>query len=217
MRLRTLSTILVLATATSLAHADKPRKPKAPLPAAQYAMHDEHKQEHVTIAAEPGDNKETRPDTRLDYLGHQMMPIRVIVTNDSEKPITLSDARIDFITGDSTKVLAATPDDLNRRFFEMKQAGPKKIPLPGPLPSITYHKKPIDTKILADDADFGFKTTTVKPHETVAGYLFYDMQGLDTPVLKNATLELRKVRWVSGENQQGDALDSFEIPLTGTK
>jgi len=196
------------------ASAEKARTPVRAKPAAQYPFHDAHAAEHVTIAAEPGDSKEARPDTRLDYFGHDMLPIRVIVTNDSDKPLTLDDARIDFITADNTKVPAATTDDLNRRLFELKQTKPTTIPIIG----IKVRKKPVDTKIMADDADFGFKTTTVAPHTTVAGYLYYDMEGVSQPMLKNATLELRKVRWKNeGSSVLGDALDTFEIPLAPTE
>jgi hypothetical protein len=172
-------------------------------------MHDRHDQERVTIAAEPCNSKETIPNTRLDYLGHDMLPIRVIVTNDSEFALTLDDARIHFVSGDNTVIPAATDDELQRRMFTIAGAKGSKIPLPSPLPSITVHHD-VNKKILDDETDFGFQTTIIKPHTTVAGYLFYDMQGLDRPVLAHASLELRKVRFAAS-NQ---ALDSFEIPLS---
>lgn len=216
-RFRSAVSVALVLVAVSAQASDKARTPKPPLPAPQYPEHDTHAAEHVTIAAEPGDTRETAPDTRLKYAEKGMLPIRVIVTNDSDKPLTLEDARIDFIASDNTKVTAATPDDLNRRMYDLKYSAPKKIPLPAPLPSITRHNQPLDTKILADDTDFGFRTTTVPPHSTVAGYLFYDMQGLPDPPLKNATLELRKVRWkAEGSGAAGDVLDTFEIPLGPT-
>jgi hypothetical protein len=193
-------------------HAEKPRKPVPPLPAAQYPMHETDPVAKVTVAAEPGDVPEARPHTRLDYFGHDMLPIRVIVTNDSDQAITLDDVRIHFIAGDNTTVPAATDDDLQRRMFVIKDATGRKIPLPLPLPSITVHKN-VDKKITDDMNDFGFLTTPVAPHTTVAGYLFYDVQGLDTPVLEKATLELRKVRWASTQK----ALDTFEVPLKPSK
>ena len=192
------------------AHAEKPRHPAPPQPASTYASNDTH--QRVTIAAEPGDTKETRPDTRLDYFAHNLLPIRVIVTNDTDKPVTLDDARIHFITADNAVIPAATLDDLQRRMFTIKSATGKKIPLPLPLPPITVHQN-VDQKITDDDNDFGFQSTTVPPHATVAGYLYYDMQDVDQPFLKNATLELRKVRF----QDNADYIDSFEIPLHPTK
>ena len=197
------------------AHADKARKPVPPQPASTYASNDTH--QRVTIAAEPGDTKETRPDTRLDYFSHGLMPIRVIVTNDTDKPVTLDDARIHFITASNAVIPAATLDDLQRRMFSLKSATGTKVPLPLPIPiPVTVGKKDVDKKIADDDNDFGFQTTTVPPHTTVAGYLYYDMQDPDNdtaaPFLKNATLELRKVRFADN----ADYIDSFEIPLHPT-
>src|SRR5579884_797877 len=92
-----------------VAHADKPRKVPPPLPAAQYASHDTHEQ--VTIAADPGDTKDSAPHTRLDYLAHGFMPIRIIVTNDSSQPLSLDDARILFVADNNVTENAATQDE----------------------------------------------------------------------------------------------------------
>jgi hypothetical protein len=154
-------------------------------------------------------NPATRKRQRQIHDSIILLPIRIIVTNDSDFALTLDDARIHFIAGDNTVVPAATDDDLQRRMITLGSAKGTKIPLPMPLPPITVHHD-VDKKILDDENDFGFQTTTVKPHTTVAGYLFYDMQGLDPPPLEKATLELRKVRFVVSNK----ALDSFEIPLS---
>jgi hypothetical protein len=200
-RLFLASIVLLLAP---LAHAD--RKPKPPLPAAQYPMHVTH--EGITIAAEPGDTKDTRPDTRLDYFGHGLLPIRVIVTNDGTEPVTLDDARIHFISGDDNTLPAATADDMERRFFTMKSATGTKLPLDFPIP-IVVGKKDFQKKIKQDDDDFGFKTTTIAPHSTVAGYLYYDVQDLSASPLDRAYLQLRQVRFVTSNR----VLENFEIPL----
>src|ERR1700722_15851581 len=187
-----LTRFLFLAPALLLAlpaHAE--RKPKPPLPAAQYPMHVTH--DSVTIAAEPGDTKDTRPDTRLDYFGHGLLPIRVTVPKDTPEPVTLDDARIHFIAADDTTVPAATADDMERRFFTVKSATGTKLPLDLPIP-ITVGKKDFQKKIQQDDDDFGFKTTTIAPHATVAGYLYYDTTDLPSPPLAKAYLQLRRVR-----------------------
>jgi hypothetical protein len=205
-----LTIILTLLALTCVAHADKPRKVPPPLPAAQYPAHDTHEQ--ITIAADPGDTKATAPHTRLDYLSHGFLPIRIIVTNDSAQPLSLDDARILFIAANDFSENAATHDDLERGLFELHNIKGKRIPLPAPLPPITRRPKPVDNQIIADDNDFGFKSSTVAPHSTAAGWLFYDVRDLDDPVLKGATLEIRKLRWASTNR----ALDAFEIPLQPT-
>lgn len=200
--------LLTLTLAAPLAaRADKPRKAPPPLPAAQYASHDTHEQ--VTIAADPGDNKDSAPHTRIDYLAHGFMPIRIIVTNDSSQPLSLDDARILFVAANDVAENAATQDDLDRGIFQLRNVKGKKYPLPAPLPPITRKPKPVDSQIEADDKDFGFKSSTVEPHSTAAGWLYYDIRDLDRDPLKGATIELRKVRWASTNR----ALDTFEIQL----
>jgi hypothetical protein len=190
------------------AHADKPRKAPPPLPAAQYASHDTHEQ--VTIAADPGDSKDSAPHTRIDYLSHGFMPIRIIVTNDSSQPVSLDDARILFVAANNVTENAASQDELQRGVYSLKRdAQGSKIPLPGPLPPITHRDKPPDTQIADDDRDFGFKSSTVAPHSTAAGWLYYDVRDLDRDPLKGATVELRKVRWAATNKP----LDTFEIQL----
>ena len=189
------------------ARADKPRKVPPPLPAAQYPAHDTHEQ--ITIAADPGDTKETAPNTRVDYLGHGFMPIRIIVTNDSSQPLSLDDARILLVTADNSfSENAASQDELDRGTSSVKKEG-RKIPLPGGLPPITEHAKPVDSKIAADDNDFGFKSSTIAPHSTAAGWLYYDIRDLDRPSLRSATIEVRKARWAATNR----TLDTFEIQL----
>ena len=186
---------------------DKPRKPLPAADAKTYALRDSH--DGITIAADPGDLKETRPNTRLDYFHHGFLPIRVIVTNDTAQPLSLDDTRILFVSSDNYTENAATDDDLERRMFSKKYNDGTKIPLPAPLPSITIHHPGIDKLITEDQTDFGFPSTTVAPHSTVAGYLFYDTRDINDPILEHATLELRKVRWASTNKE----LQAFDIAL----
>jgi hypothetical protein len=85
----------------------------------------------------------------------------------------------------------------------------RKIPLPGGLPPVTGHSKPVDSRIAADDSDFGFKSSTIAPHSTAAGWLYYDIRDLDRQPLRGATIEVRKVRWASTNR----TTDTFEIQL----
>ncbi len=198
--------LLLLGTGPAVAK-DKPRKPVAPAPATQYPLHDT--EDGITVAAEPGDVPETRPDTRLDYFHHGFLPLRVIVTNNSDQPVSLDDARILFVAADGYTRNAATDDELDRRMFSKKNVDGTKIPLPAPIPAIRLHHAGVDKQIQADTTDFGFPSTTVAPHTTEAGYLFYDTRDMDDPVLSHATLELRKLRWASTNKE----MQAFEIPL----
>ncbi len=208
--MRRLALVLALTLPLAVAaHAEKARKPKPALPAAQYPFFDRHPLDKITVAAEPCDTKDTLPDTRLDYSHHGFLVVRIIVTNDSDQAVSLDDARIHFIAQGNQVVQAATDEELQRRMFSKKSAAGTTIPMPAPIPSITIHHKPVDKQIIADDADFGFPTTTVAPHTTVSGYLYYDTRDIDDPVLDHASIELRQMR-IAASNKE---LESFEIPL----
>ena len=197
------------------AHADKPRKAPPATPAGEYPLHTT--EAGVTIAAQPGDVAETRPNTRMDYFHHGFMPIRVIVTNNTDKTLELDQARIHFIAADGTSVPAATDDDLQRLMFSQRALKGNRIPLPAPLPSITLHKQPVDKQILEDDDDFGFPTLIVAPHTTVDGYLYYDTKEIDDPVLEHAQLRVRRLHFNTPSDAATEVdLGEINVPLKPT-
>jgi len=185
------------------------RKAPQPRPASQYDTFDAHPNEHVTIAAEPCDDPRDCSFFRLPYVQHGIVPIRVIITNDGDRAISLDDARLQFISANNDIIPAATDDDLNRRLFTMKSVRGTKIPLPSPLPSITIHHPPVDKKIIQDEDDFGFQGTVVNAHTTVAGYLFYDVKELPDPPLQGAQLYVKMVHSLDGKQD----LFSFSVPF----
>ncbi|HEV2645954.1 MAG TPA: hypothetical protein VGU46_06265 [Acidobacteriaceae bacterium] len=168
-----------------------------PKPAAQYPANDTHPDEQVTIAADPCDDPHACPFFRLPYLEHSLLPIRVIITNDSDRALSLDDARIQFLSANNDKIPAATEDEINRRIFTMHSAQDLHIPLiPFPI-----HRTPVDKKITQDDTDFGFSGTVVNAHSTLAGYLFYDIQGLDEPALRHAQLYVKMIHTLDGKHE----------------
>jgi len=174
-------------------------------PASEYPASDTHPNEHITVAADPCDDPKLCPFFRLPYIQHGLLPIRVIFTNDSDRPITLEDARMQFISANDDKIPAATEDDINRRIFTIHSAQPIHVPL-DPFP---IHRTAVDKKISQDDDDFGFKSTTVSPHASLDGYLFYDIKDLEDPALKHAELYVKMVRTLDGKQE----LFAFTIPF----
>jgi hypothetical protein len=207
-----LSALLLLLLAAALPSpnlAANNKKAPPPKPAAEYIAFDAHPTEHVTIAADPCTLPADCSFFRLPYLQHGFLPVRVVVTNDSDRALSLDDARIQFISANNDVIPAATDDDLNRRLFSMKSVRGSHIPLPPPLPPITVHHPPVDKKILDDDTDFGFPGTVVNAHSTLSGYLFYDIRPLDDPALKNAELYVKMVHTLDAKQN----LFSFSIPF----
>jgi hypothetical protein len=178
----------------------------APAPAtaaSTYPAFDAHADEHVAIAADPYDTKEKASCFRMEYLKLGFMPVRIIVTNDGDKPINLEQARIHFITAAGDKIAAAEPEDVERRATNLKNpAGAVKLPIPG-----LNKPKSKDPKIEADFHEFEYQAIVVEPHTTRAGFLFYDVDGLSNP-LKGAKLYLRKLQSADGKD-----LFYFEVPF----
>jgi hypothetical protein len=181
-------------------------KPPPVQPATDFAAVDTHGDEMVSIAAEPYDTREKESLFRVDYLGHGVMPIRIIVTNNGDRPINLSEARILFFTSNGDKILAAEPEDVER-LMTRKERESTKIPMPTPLPPIKLKPKASNKEIEADFNDFEYSAVVVEPHTTRAGFLFYDVSDLDHPLV-GASLQLRRLH-----NADGKELFSFEIPF----
>ena len=135
----------------------------------------------MAIAAEPYDTREKESIFRVDYLGHDVMPIRLIVTNQGDRPISLVDARILFETADGDRIRAAEPDDVERMMTQKERQG-SKIPLPAPLPPLHVKPKGSIKEIEDDFNTFEYSALAVEPHTTRAGFLFYDVSGLRNPL-----------------------------------
>ena len=201
--IRAISPLLLLLALPAMASDHTP-----PLvqPATAFAAVEVHAGEKVAIAAEPYDTREKAAIFRVEYLSHGVMPIRLIVTNNGDRPINLSEARILFYTADGDKIQAAEPEDVERLMTRKEREG-GKLPMPTPLPSIKLKPKASNKEIEEDFNTFEYQALVVEPHSTRAGFLFYDVSGLDHP-LPGASLHLRKLREAGGNE-----LFYFEIPF----
>ena len=175
-------------------------------PATTFADVEVHADERVAIAAEPYDTREKEAIFRVDYLSHGVMPVRLIVTNNGNRPISLRDARILFQTAAGDRIQAAEPEDVERLLSDKERKG-TKIPMPGPIPKIKLKPKASDKDVEEDFDNFEYGALVVEPHTTRAGFLFYDVSGLDHP-LQGAKLHLHKLR-----DADGNELFYFEIPF----
>jgi hypothetical protein len=193
--------LLAAMPATARDHVPPPVQPATTYPAVEV-----HTDEHVAIAIEPYDTKEKESIFRVDYLSHDVMPVRLIVTNLGDRPISLRDARILFETADGQRIQAAEPEDVERLMTRKEREG-TKIPMPGPLPPIHTKPKGSNKEIEADFNQFEYSALVVEPHNTRAGFLFYDVSGLSNPLV-DAKLYVRELR-----DADGKELFSFEVPF----
>jgi len=200
---RTLPLLVIALTLTAGASNHTPPPVQA---ATTYPAVEVHEKEQVAIAIEPFDTREKESIFRVDYLGHGVMPVRLIVTNEGNRPISLRDARILFYTAGGDRIQASEPEDVERLMTRSEREG-KRIPMPGPLPSIKMKPKASNKNIEQDFDQFEYQALVVEPHTTRAGFLFYDVSQLDHP-LQGAKLHLHKLR-----DADGKELFYFEIPF----
>lgn len=201
MRVITLFLFCLVLPASASDHSAPPVQP-----ATSFAAVEVHDDEKVAIAAEPYDTREKESIFRVDYLAHGIMPIRLIVTNNGNRPISMSDARILFVTAAGDKIQAAQPEDVERVMTRKEREG-TKVPLPAPLPPIKMKGKASNRDIEADFNTLEYQALVVDAHTTRAGFLFYDVSDLDHP-LDGAKLHIRKVH-----DADGNELFYFEIPF----
>jgi hypothetical protein len=175
-------------------------------PATAFAAVEVHEDEKVAIAVEPYDTREKEAIFHVDYLAHGVMPIRLIVTNNSDRAISLKEARIHFYTAEGEKIPAAEPEDVERLMTRKEREG-GRLPMPAPIPAIKLKAKASNKEIEADFNSFEFSALVVPPHTTRAGFLFYDVTGVENPLV-GGSLHLRKL--LDGD---GHELFYFEIPF----
>lgn len=172
-------------------------------PAASYALHDQHSDESVTAGIDPYEDPEKAQIFNVKWAEQGFLPIFLVVTNDSDQPISLSGMQAQLITSHRDKISAATADELYRRLAHPNASGPK-YPLPFPRTKV---KGSVGKKALDEMDAAQFTAKAVEPHSTQAGFVFFDVSGISSP-LEGARFYLTGLR-----NAKGSELLYFEIPF----
>ena len=189
---------------SNLGYAAKEFTLPTPQPATTYPAHDEHSDESVTVAVDPYDMADKARIFTINYADANLLPIFVIITNDGDQPVALTGLKVEFITSKRAKLSPATQDDLYRRISHPTRPGARTIPFPIPTGRA---KSSVSNKSLDEIQRAQFSARAVEPHSTQAGFFFFDIDGINTP-LPGAHLYLTGVR-----NSKGDELMYFEIAL----
>jgi hypothetical protein len=200
-----LSVALLLTFGCLAALHAKDKKGYAPpklVSATEYPAHDEHAAEKVTVAADPYDTRAKQDEAfSVAFRSVGFMPILVVITNDSDQPITLSDMHVELVAPHRLKIVPAEEADIRRRMERRPQTAPS--PFPFPLP---HGKNPIQE--LHEEFDqSSFAAHAVEPHATQGGFFFFDISDISDP-LAGATLTITRIK-----NNDGKDLFYFEVPL----
>ena len=172
-------------------------------PAKSYPLHDEHSDENATAAVDPYDDAEKAQIFSVKWNEEGFLPIFLVVTNDSDQPISLANMQAQLITGHREKIPAASNDELYRRLAHVNASGPK-YPLPFPRTKV---KGAVGKKALEEMDAAQFSAKAVEPHSTQSGFVFFDVGGISSP-LSGARFYLTGLR-----DAKGGELLYFEIPF----
>jgi hypothetical protein len=201
---KALRIVASVALLTTLLFSEKHFNPPPVAHASTYALHETHKDEKVTIAAEPYNAQQTSAVFKSNYWEHGLLPIRLLISNDGDQTLMLQDLKIEYITARRQKLQPATNDDIYRMFVRPNRADQSHPGMHLPFP-VGKKKVPIGKDTQEEYESAQFATVPVTPHSTHAGYLFFDMQG-EAP-------EPGARLYISGIKAGTKELFYFELPL----
>ena len=171
-----------------------------------YPAHDASEKEKVTVAADPYDLAgKTQGVFRIRYKEEDLLPVLLIITNDGGQPVGLTTMQVELVTRKRVKIQPATEDDIYRRIARQPMKGDQ--PSANPLPFPRKVKRSVKKEEAQEIQDSRFAAKAVEPHATQAGFLFFDVEGIDDP-LAGAHLYISGLR-----NSQGQELIFFDISL----
>jgi hypothetical protein len=200
-RLALLMSIATVAGLDKAPAADKDRPKFELAPAASYASH--QTSEKVTIGAAPYDTPEKAKSAfgKLNPYQYGILPVLVVIQNDSGQALRADRIRVDFVGPDGHHVDATPPEDV--RYLR----GPRKpdvVPSPVPTggPRISHKKNPLDAWEIEGRA---FSAKMIPPGQSAGGFFYFQ-----TGQRPGARL------YVTGlaEASSGRELLYFEFPFT---
>jgi hypothetical protein len=172
-------------------------------PAFSFPAHDHHAAENVTVAVDPYDTAAKQSIFIVKYREHDLLPILLIVTNDSDQPIELADMKAELVTSDRTKLSPDTDDDILRRISHPNASG-TRYPVPFPTKKV---KGGVNSKEWNEIQSALFRAKAVEPRSSQVGFLFFDVSDISNP-LSGSKFYLTGVR-----NSAGEDLMYFEVSL----
>lgn len=188
----------------STAFASKDYKAPDVKAAQTYPAHEEHANEHTAIALEPYDTADKQKIFPVDFRSNNVLPVLLVITNDGDQPIALTDMQIQLITAHRDKLIPASSDDIYRRLAHPQANDRQTVPLP--IPRRRKVKGAVSAKTMDEIQSAQFAAKAVEPHTTRSGFLFFDVQGI-------RSLAGAHVLFTNLHNGQGGDLMFFEIPL----
>jgi hypothetical protein len=174
--------------------------------AGTYPSKDSHPNEKLTVAVDVYNTSPKDEVFGTHYLQEGILPVFLVITNDGDKPISVTKMTAQLVTAARAKLDGLNADDVMRRVGHVNagNANPGRV---GPIPLPGGNKNKKNQQQLDEVNRAKFTAFAVEPHSTQAGFLFFDIEGVRDPI-QGAHIYLTGVR-----DAGGTELMYFDIPI----
>jgi hypothetical protein len=174
--------------------------------ASTYPSKDSQSNEKITVAVDLYNSVPKDDIFNTHYVQEGILPVFLVITNDGDKPISVTKMSAELVTANRAKLEALSADDVVRRVAHVNASSTN----PGhagsiPIPFGNKNKKAQQQVDEINRARFG--AFAVEPHSTQSGFLFFDIQDVRNPT-QGAHIFLSGVR-----DAHGNELMYFDIPV----
>src|SRR5258708_5771558 len=197
-------TVTSIALLANLAVADAADKELrfAPGPATSYAAKQTNNNVTVAAAAYTAEDQVRSAFGKLDPNKYGILPLLVVIQNDSKQALRLDGLKIEYITPGGTHIDATPAKDVPYVSGNIRQPRIENSPLPTGSPRVSRKKNPLAGGQIEVRA---FSARMLPPGEQASGFFYF--QTLNRLGSKVYLTGLR-------EASSGTELFYFEIPLT---
>jgi len=174
-------------------------------PADAYPARDAH--EGLIVAAEPFDTPEEVREAfgKNDPNSFGILPLLLVITNNSDKAVRLDNLKAEFITYNRQKIEPTAARDVAVRMRKKAQTSGS---IPVPRPRITLPGMGGESDRGSDVLTNAFEVRMAVPQSTVVGFLYFDMGRLQNWA-SGSKLFLTGMRWANN----GQELMYYEVDL----
>lgn len=143
--------------------------------ASTYPSKDAHTNEKVTAAVELYNAPPKSDIFTTPFIQDGVLPVFLVITNDGDKPVTLTRMHAQLVTSTRAKLEALTTDDVFRRVAHISGNNTGSSGRVGPLPLPGGNKNKKAQKSYQEIMAANFAAQAVEPHTTRAGFIFFDV------------------------------------------
>ena len=172
--MRALSIWLMVFMAAAVALGDKKSDAKfSPGPASSYAS--KQSNGNVTVAAVAYDSEELAHTAfgKLDPSQHGVLPVLVIIQNDTAQALRLDHLEVEYTGGDGRHVDATPASEVV--YLGAPPRRPSNTQVPSPFPQIKRNKNPLNAWEIEGRA---FAAKMLPAHESANGFFYFQVRHL---------------------------------------